>query len=183
VTGDSGSPDPASGDGEGSAVLSGDGEGTSTIRLLGVPVAIWSRAHESGAELIREFTLIALGDAPGGRDLPQRLVSLLRQMTASYGNLGEAQTKALQQAALAGEETVDELVYELPPSAATAAVELALMLDECDEYCRAGKHLLTLAAEPDVRAFRWWFLGEVRAQASGEPPTPWAESLWALSLD
>lgn len=176
-----GGGDVVSGDGGGDLVT-GDEEDTSTIYLLGVPVAIWSKAQESGAELIREFTLIALGDAPGGRDLPQRLVTLVRQMTARYGSMGEAQTELLQRAALAGEETVDELVYELPPSAASAAVEIALMLDECDDYCKAGKHLLTLAAEPDVKAFRWWFLGEVRAQASGEPPTPWAESLWALSL-
>ena len=110
-------------------------------------------------------------------------MALLHQLTTTYGSLGEAQTELLQRAALAGVETLDELVYEVPPSAASAAVELALMLDECDDYCKAGQHLLTLAAEPDVKAFRWWFLGEVRAQASGEPPTPWAESLWALSLE
>jgi len=162
--------------------VSEDG-GTSTIRLVGLPVALWSKAQETGAELVREFTLIALGDAPDGHDLPQRLVALLHQLTTTYGDLGEAQTALLQRAALAGIETLDELVYDVPPSAASAAVELALMLDECDDYCKAGKHLLTLAAEPDVKAFRWWFLGEVRAQASGEPPTSWAESLWALSLD
>ena len=43
--------------------------GISTIRLLGLPVAIWSKAQETGAELVREFTLIALGDAPDGHDL------------------------------------------------------------------------------------------------------------------
>jgi hypothetical protein len=150
-----------------------------TVRILGMPIQIWAKAQEGTDELIREFTLIALGEAPGERELPQRLLALLQQLTASYGQVGGAQTELLQRSAGAGLETLDELAYEIPLSAADAATELGRILDECDEYCRAGEHLLTLAAEDDVRAFRWWFLDEIRAQVSGEQPTPWAESSWA----
>lgn len=156
-----------------------DGEVTCRVRILGLPVALWAKTQDSSDELIREFTLIALGDAPGERALPQRLMALLQQLTASYGHLGEGQTEVLQRAALEGVETLDELIYEMPASAASAATTLGRMLDECDEYCQAGDHLLTLAAEPDVRAFRWWFLDEVSAQLQGAPPTPWPESAWA----
>ena len=108
-------------------------------------------------------------------------MTLLQQLTATYGQVGEPQNELLQRAALEGVETVDELVYQLPPSAAEAATALGLILDECDEYCNAGEHLLTLAAGPDVKAFRWWFLDEIRSQMSGGPPTPWAESAWAAT--
>jgi hypothetical protein len=47
------------------------------------------------------------------------------------------------------------------------------MLDEADEFCRQGKHLLTLATPPDLRRYRQWFLGEFVAQIGGRPPTPW----------
>ncbi len=156
------------------------GDAPRRVRILGLPVAIWARAQESSDELIREFTLIALGDAPGERELPQRLMALLQQLTASYGHVGESQNELVQRASLDGVETLDELIYEIPPSAASAATELGRMLDECDEYCRAGEHLLTLAAGADVRAFRWWFLDEIAAQVGGAPPTPWSESHWAL---
>jgi hypothetical protein len=160
--------------------MTATGDGACTIRIRGLPVAIWAKAQDSSDDLIREFTLIALGDVPGERELPQRLMALLQQLTESYGHIGAAQTELLQRAAIEGVETLDELVYDIPPSAAAATTELGRMLDECDEYCKTGEHLLTLAAEADVRAFRWWFLDEIRAQVEGAPPTPWAESSWAL---
>jgi uncharacterized protein YfaT (DUF1175 family) len=47
------------------------------------------------------------------------------------------------------------------------------MLDEADEYCRAGHHLLTLATPEELRVFRSWYLGQVAAQLSGAPAEPW----------
>ena len=45
------------------------GDVTCTIRILGLPVAVWAKTQEASDELIREFTLIALGHAPGEREL------------------------------------------------------------------------------------------------------------------
>jgi hypothetical protein len=50
------------------------------------------------------------------------------------------------------------------------------VLDETDEFCRAGK-LLTLEAAHDVLAFRRWYLQQMTVQASGGPATPWSGDL------
>jgi hypothetical protein len=49
------------------------------------------------------------------------------------------------------------------------------MLDEVDEFCRQGKHLLTLATPPELVAYRRWYLGEFIAQLAGRPATPWPD--------
>ena len=54
-----------------------------------------------------------------------------------------------------------------------AAAEFDALLDEADDYCRAGETLLTLATPAPALAFRRWFLGEFVRQAAGEPPRPW----------
>ena len=49
------------------------------------------------------------------------------------------------------------------------------MLDEADEYCRRGDHLLTLATPPEELRFRRWFISEFVDQVNGAPPTPWPD--------
>ena len=70
---------------------------------------------------------------------------------------------------------MDELAYHLPPAARQACVELTRMLDEADDYCRDGEHLLTLATPDDVRLFRDWYLGEMVRQLDGAPPESWPD--------
>jgi len=47
------------------------------------------------------------------------------------------------------------------------------MLDEADDYCRRGDHLLTLATPAEELRFRRWFVGEFVEQLGGAAPTPW----------
>lgn len=61
-------------------------------------------------------------------------------------------------------------------NAVAATVSLARMLDEADEFCRSGNHLLTLATPPELLAFRRWYLGEFNAQLQGQSPLPWPEA-------
>jgi hypothetical protein len=63
----------------------------------------------------------------------------------------------------------------VPSSARDACIELEKLLDEADEFCRSGEHLLTLAASPEVVSFRRWFLTEFVRQIDGEDPISWAE--------
>jgi hypothetical protein len=49
------------------------------------------------------------------------------------------------------------------------------LLDEADEFCRAGDRLLTLAAEPELVAFRHWYLGEFWKQVEGAEPVSWPD--------
>ena len=147
------------------------------VHLVDMPVPVWARAQERTDELIREFTLIAadLREQGGHTDVPVRLVELVDALTAQYGGLSTTQDAQLGAAADAGENSIQDLVYHVPPEAAAAAIALGGLLDEADEYCRAGEHLLTLASPPDVVRFRKWYLEEFARQLDGHPATPWAD--------
>jgi hypothetical protein len=147
------------------------------VRLVGLPVPVWSRAQEHADELIREFILIAGDrDHTSEREVPARLIDLVGELTAQYGGLNSEQEIQLAQAAADGVEALD-LIFHLPPLAAQAATHLGAMFDAADEYCRTGKHLLTLATPAESLAFRRWYLGEFDRQISGEPPTSWPDWL------
>ena len=154
-----------------------------TVRVLDLPMDVFDRAHQASEELMREFTLIAAGLARGvdGPDsaprLPARLVSIVQMLSEGYGPFTGAQDEQLAVAVRAGLPRLDEVVYEVPASAADAARTLGEMLDEADEYCRAGRHLLTLATPPELVTFRRWFLGEFERQAAGEPAMTWTAYL------
>ena len=83
-----------------------------------------------------------------------------------YAIFTAQQEAQLATAIEAGEPTID-LTYTLPVSAAAAAGALGEILDEADEYCRQGQLLLTLAAPPELVAYRRWFLDQFVDQAAG----------------
>lgn len=142
------------------------------VVLLNVPVGLWERTDEEGKDLMREFTLITLQESHDA-SVPQRLLDLVSELEESYGTVGEEQSARLERARAAGEMEIERLEYRLPPAAAADIERLAAMLDEADDYCRQGKHLLSLASSPAAKAFRDWFLDEMLIQLSGGEPTPW----------
>jgi hypothetical protein len=148
-------------------------EGLVEVRLLNLSVDAYQRSSEHHDELVREFALIneARRTDSGAEDLPGRLLALVDDLTARFAGFSSEPRAALQAALDRGEKHID-LVYSVPPAAGPAAAEFDRLLDEADEFCRAGD-LLTLATPPDTAAFRRWFLGEFVAQAAGAPPTPW----------
>jgi hypothetical protein len=149
-----------------------------TVRLLGLPLTVHARAQEHGEEPQREFVLIAgqLQHAEDGSSLPRRLLDLIEALQGRYSGFTADQEDALEAAMAAGEAAMD-LTFRVPPDAAEAAVALGAMLDEADEYCREGKHLLTLATPPDLVAYRRWYLDEFVRQIAGEPPRPWSPAM------
>jgi hypothetical protein len=144
------------------------------VRLLRLPLDIWQRTQEHVDGLLREFALIAQDDEARATT-PGRLLDLVRQLTAGYGGFSAEQRRAMEAAAERGESEID-LTYHLPSGAAAAAQQLGDMLDEADEYCRRGDHLLTLATPPEELRFRKWFISEFVDQVNGAPPTPWPEA-------
>src|SRR6185369_12588176 len=119
------------------------------VVLLELPVALWARSAEHSDELMREFTLIAAATRAGGEhEPPARLVTLVEELTATYGGFSAGPEEQLARAAAAGLDSID-LAYRVPPDAAQAAQHLGDLLDQADEYCRAGQHLLTLATPSD----------------------------------
>ncbi|HEX7104660.1 MAG TPA: hypothetical protein VF218_01720 [Acidothermaceae bacterium] len=149
------------------------------VRLVGVPVSLHAAAQEHGAELMREMYLIAqqlhaTGDRGVAEHLPVRLVQLVEALTGEFAGWTTAQSRQLEEAVANGVESID-LVYRLPPGAAAAAKHLGDMLDEADDYCRAGQHLLTLATPTALVRYRHWYLGEFVGQLAGAPAIPWSE--------
>lgn len=141
------------------------------IRILRFPLGLWQRSQEHTDELLREFTLIAEGSEDPS--LPRRLLDLVADLTATYAGMSASTEQDRDQAIVRGETEID-LVYLLPRSVTHVVRHLGAMLDEADEYCRQGTHLLTLQTPPDQTAFRRWFLDEFESQLNGGEPTPWS---------
>ena len=146
------------------------------VRLVGFPLALHARSVEHHEELMREFQLLAI-DPPTSRpdhEVPQRLIGLIDELTQDYAGFSEAPDAERDAAYERGDESID-LTYQVPAGTTDAVVRLDRMLDEADEFCRAGERLLTLATPPDAAAFRKWYLAEFTAQLAGGSPTPWPE--------
>ena len=125
---------------------------------------------------MREMYLIAeqTHDAPRESHLPGRLVALVERLGAQYAQFTRNQDEQLQ-GAIADAVGMLDLRYHVPKDAAETATRLDVLLDEADEFCRQGEHLLTLATPADLLRYRKWYLGEFPAQLSGRPPLPWPE--------
>jgi hypothetical protein len=142
------------------------------VRLVGFPLGLWQRSQEHVDELLREFALIAQGERDHPESVPHRLMQLIADLTAMYGGLSTATERERDDAIARGDAEID-LVYRVPPALTVAVRQLGDMLDEADEYCRQGAHLLTLQTPPDQLRFRRWFLSEFARQLAGEAPVTW----------
>ena len=143
------------------------------VRLLSLSL---SDLHESEAhhdELFREFALVAGSDPEGGHEVPARLLAVIDELRGRFAGFAAAPRAEMAAAAERGETEVD-VTFLVPPEVGEAALRLAQLLTEADDYCRNGA-LLTLASPPPAVAFRSWYLGEFVAQIKGADPTPWPE--------
>jgi hypothetical protein len=144
--------------------------GLHTVVLRSFPLALFAEARRHREALLREFAFIVEGGGDRS-ELPQRLLRIVDRVRARSAGLNETAERAIDEALARGKEAIDVEIV-VPLELARGAQEFVALLDEVDEFCRAGD-LLTLASSPEVRRFRRWYLGEVTAQVGGRPPTPW----------
>lgn len=146
-------------------------------RVLQLPVRVWARSQEQHDALMREFALMSVpsDEADRQRHVPTRLTQLMETLTAQFEGVATEQEQQLFEASAAGVEVIDEVVYRLPRAVVPASMVLGEMLDEADDYCRQGQHLLTLAADEELVRFRWWLLDQFIDQAAGKPPVAWPD--------
>jgi anti-anti-sigma factor len=142
-----------------------------SVRLLALPVRVHLDSMAHLEALQREIDVMAFDDQSSA---PRRLRLLIDELQERFGDLSEPPDAALQAAIDRGDESLD-LVYEVPAEVADAFRRLSEVLDEVDEYCRDGEHLLTLASPPEAVAYRRWFLGEFTSQLHGAAPVPWTQ--------
>jgi hypothetical protein len=151
-----------------------------TVHLLQLPVPLAAQARQHFEGLTREFMLIAAGGDE--HEVPTRLMQLVEALTGQYAGLNTRADQELVDAIDAGAPAIADHVLVLPRQAGPAAQMLGDMIDEADEYCRSGQHLLTLATPPESLAYRRWYLGQVVGQLEGAAPVAWPESPEARSL-
>jgi anti-anti-sigma factor len=144
------------------------------VHLLGIDLDVQQRSTEHHDALRREFALLAADDESPA-SVPARLTALSEELDTRFSGFTESADAAIRDAIERGDATID-LTLRLPADAAEASIRMGAMLDEADEYCRQGEHLLTLAPPEDLAAFRRWVLDETVGQIGGAAPTPWSRA-------
>lgn len=143
------------------------------VHLLRLPVSVHAQAQEHGAELLREMYLLSLQlGQEDAHHVPVRLTELVDVLGNQFGGLTTAQDLRLE-AAIADRLDEIDLTYVLPVEASAASSALGALLDEADEFCLQGQHLLTLATPESSVRYRRWYLGEFVDQLAGKAPTSW----------
>ena len=142
-------------------MLSETADTAQVVRLLGVPAALFIDSQNHQHDLIRELTLIDLASAHGISDteLPRRLADLISEILDHYAGVRLATREQALAALARGESTVDLSVPVVPDLLAGLRRWLRLV-QEADELCSQGA-LLTLAAAPQVRALRRWYVDAI----------------------
>lgn len=149
-----------------------------TVRLIGMPIALFLRAREHHDELIREFTLMAIrsnGTSANGVELPLRLRELIEILGRRFGASTSRADMERDAAIERGDATVD-LTYQVPASLGDDLKMLTQLMDDADEFCRM-ETLLTLPRDPSMVTFGHWYNNEFLRQMDGLPPTPWNAQL------
>ncbi|PPK92296.1 hypothetical protein CLV92_11542 [Kineococcus xinjiangensis] len=147
------------------------------VRLLRIPLRLRARSAQHGEELMRELALIQIGAQQHAREhveesVPQRLLDLAAEAQTTYGAFSAAPDAEMAAALERGEEDLD-VTYRVPRHVGPFVRRMRGILEEADEYCRQGEHLLTLAAPADVAAYRRWLFDQFERQIAGEDPQPW----------
>lgn len=142
--------------------MSGTATDTFTVDLLGGPAALGAASVERLYDLTREFRLAHASSRAFPDDLPERFLSLVDRLRDAQDG-----RHALVDPPEPGNGRVR---LQLPLGAELDALALAAMLDEADEYCRAGTVLTNPRGAEAVR-LRWWQATEAVRQRHGLAPT------------
>ena len=136
--------------------------GFTRVLLTDVPVRLVIASELHLSALVREAQL-AMAD---GNAHP--VAEQVQGVLDAYGNGRHAAVVAANDAAARGETRVT-IASDVPSNSMGGAGVFIELLDTADELSRAGA-LLTLAALPEVRAFRVWCIEETIRQMNGAPP-------------
>jgi hypothetical protein len=148
-----------------------DGPELIDVMLVNLPVEEFRRSQQHHDALLREFALVGVDADAHADTVPGRLLALVRALGQQFGRFSMEPQGRLSEAVENNVAHID-LHFRVPAAAKDAALDLGRLFDEADEYCRRGD-LLTLAAPPDVRAFRNRYLEEFVRQVDGAAPRPW----------
>ena len=169
-----GTPGPSNPDVDIESMLADRPDPAYRIELGPVSTELLLAAKSHMDNVVRELVLLREGEASSGVALPPAVAALVETVTVDFA---EARMEIKRQAAAAAErgDAVTHLVFHLSPQVAEAGDRYLAALDQADRYARA-QHLLTLAAPPEHRLFRRWYVGalvtQLHACSRGETPPP-----------
>ncbi|MDQ3304965.1 MAG: ATP-binding protein [Actinomycetota bacterium] len=143
---------------------------SSEVCLEGVPTVLYRASQEHHQGLTREFVLMTIDDSAVDH-VPSRLVALSVKLSQRFAASSTLMMEQVQAAERRGDPSCD-LYLEVASDLAAPLEAIVELLEEADRFCEQGG-MLTMAATPEVRAFRRWCVEEVTAQLAGRPGTPW----------
>ena len=135
------------------------------VRLLNLPVTLYSAWQEHADAILREAMLVAL-DAGRG-DLPEDYALASEALSA----LGGQTTDVF---ALDGSVPHIDVTIELSRTAIPTFPVLRDVLRRCSELSTAGL-LLVPPSLPEIQAVRRWVCDEIGRQGQELPPRPWSD--------
>lgn len=149
------------------------------IALLNVPAALYEVVVDYNEALLREYALIHLRNHPRDTSWAVRLSAADRVRTA----VADAVRRALAANELTPHPTVTEggeprekghpdITVPVYVDDVVALQDLLHLLQRAERLADRGL-LLVASMPPEVRAVRYWWIGEVLTQWSGGTPTPW----------
>lgn len=145
-----------------------DPDDVAVIRLLNMPVELFTHLRRHFNELGRELRLLAL-TAPDRYPLAVEFAEVYLQVEQERRQV--TGLEPLDEAIESGRETVD-LTYLAPPSAPASMQRLSTMLDEI--YATfADESLLAVRPTRALQDLQRWYLGEFTSQEQGQDPKPW----------
>ena len=139
-----------------------------TVRLLGMPVELFSHVRRHFNELGRELRLLAITD---GDRYPLAVQFAETYLQVEYERRQVVGLDILDRAISDGTSTID-LTYRVPPSAPETMALLSRLLGEVYDQL-SGSVLLSVRPPDDVIDLEQWYFGEFGRQVAGEEPTRW----------
>jgi len=146
------------------------------VRLVDVPVALFRAAEQHTNDLLREIALMAaarpdLGDGHLFTEMLGAADTYAHRPAAVRHRIAESVAVAQRQGWDA--VTVD---FDADALAADGALAWEELLQRFDAMSR-DEQLLTLPAEPDLAAYRAWYVRELVEQVrSGREPVSWTDA-------
>lgn len=143
-----------------------------SVRLEGVPARLFLESQNHQHDLIRELTLIDLGNRFDLADaaLPHRLAALIGGILQDYSEVRSVTRAQALEALARGEETVT-LIVPTGPGITDALRRWVRLVEEADRISAEGS-LLTLPARPEVRALRRWYAEAITSSLREGAPKP-----------
>lgn len=153
-------------------VTSEDFTGREAI-LRDYPLRLWARQQQYTEGLLREFTLLVIGERSGEMRTaaPGALVDLAEMFTTRFAQTLDALASERQAALDAGLDRMESRV-PLPTGTPDLLAQAAAVLAKADAFC-VHADLLTLPRPPELLAFNDWTITELTRQYEGAEPTPW----------